>query len=191
MWYNAFIAGILIGLGCLVSNLITQPIIGYCCFAMGLMYIRVAKLPLTTGLTQHLGETIDFKTWCKVLGCNMLGAFAASFFSMLFLVATHNYELMDKMVALSITKLMDTNFLQLLLSGAFCGILMTIATYKRTPLYVSILCVMTFLLAGFNHCVADSFYLFMQIGNWYAWLMFIAIVIGNLIGGYVIKKEEY
>lgn len=191
MWYNAFIAGILIGLGCLVSNLITQPIIGYCCFAIGLMYIRVAKLPLTTGLTQHLGETIDFKTWYKVLGCNMLGAFAASFFSMLFLVATHNYELMDKMVALSITKLMDTNFLQLLLSGAFCGILMTIATYKRTPLYVSILCVMTFLLAGFNHCVADSFYLFMQIGNWYAWLMFIAIVIGNLIGGYVIKKEEY
>lgn len=191
MWYNAFIAGILIGLGCLVSNLITQPIIGYCCFAMGLMYIRVVKLPLTTGLTQHLGETIDFKTWRKVLGCNMLGAFAASFFSMLFLVATHNYELMDKMVALSITKFMDANFLQLLLSGAFCGILMTIATYKRTPLYVSILCVMTFLLARFNHCVADSFYLFMQIGNWYAWLMFIAIVIGNLIGGYVIKKEEY
>lgn len=191
MWYNAFIAGILIGLGCLVSNLIAQPIIGYCCFAMGLMYIRMAELPLTTGLTQHLGETINFKTWCKVLACNMLGAFAASFFSMLFLTVAHNYELMDKMAALSRTKFMDANFLQLLLSGAFCGILMTIATYKRTPLYISILCVMTFLLAGFNHCVADSFYLFMQIGNWYAWLMFLAIVIGNLIGGYIIKKEEY
>ena len=63
MWYNAFISGFLIGLGCLISNLISQPIINYCCFATGLMYIRAAKLPLTTGLTQHLGETINFKTW--------------------------------------------------------------------------------------------------------------------------------
>ena len=68
---------------------------------------------------------------------------------------------------------------------------MTIATYKKTPLYISVLCVMAFLMAGFNHCVADSFYLFLQLGNWYAWLMFIAVVLGNLIGGYAIKKEEY
>lgn len=189
MLYNAFIAGFLIGLGCLISNLISQPIINYCCFATGLMYVRAAKLPLTTGLTQHLGETINFKTWSKVLICNMLGAFAASFFSMLFLAAAHNYELMDKLAILSRTKFMDSNFLQLLLSGAFCGALMTIATYKKTPLYISVLCVMAFLMAGFNHCVADSFYLFMQLGNWYAWLMFVAIVLGNLIGGYVIKKE--
>lgn len=190
MWGNAFIAGFLIGLGCLITNLITYPIIGYCCFAMGLMYIRMARLPLTTGLTQHLGQTIDFKTWCKVLLSNMFGAFTASFFSMLFLNAAHNYDLMVKLAEISRAKFIGSNFLQLLLSGVFCGSLMTIATYKEAPLYISILCVMTFLLAGFNHCVADSFYLFMQIGNWYAWLMFLAVVLGNLIGGYAIKKEE-
>lgn len=47
----AFVAGFVIGLGCLVSNLIAQPLVGYCCFAVGLMYIRVARLPLVTGMT--------------------------------------------------------------------------------------------------------------------------------------------
>ena len=45
------IAGFVIGLGCLVSNVIAQPLVGYCCFAVGLMYIRVAQLPLVTGMT--------------------------------------------------------------------------------------------------------------------------------------------
>ena len=66
---------------------------------------------------------------------------------------------------------------------------MTIATYKETPLYVSILCVVAFLAAGFNPCVAASYYLLMICGDARAWGKFVMVVLGNLIGGYAIKKR--
>ena len=65
-------------------------------------------------------------------------------------------------------------------SGICCGILMTIATKKETPLWVSSLCVMAFILAGFNHCVADWFYIGAAWSNLLKWF---CIVIGNFLGG--------
>lgn len=181
----SFIAGFVIGLGCLVSNVIAQPLVGYCCFAVGLMYIRVAKLPLVTGMTQRLGDDVNFGVWCKVLLGNMCGAFAAALLTM----AWGNGAVLEKINMVASTKLVETNWAPLLLQGVFCGVFMTIATYKETPLYVSILCVVAFLAAGFNHCVADSYYLLMICGDGNAWAKFVIVVFGNLIGGYAIKKR--
>ena len=184
-----FVAGFVIGLGCLISNLIAQPLVGYCCFAVGLMYIRVARLPLVTGMTQRLGDDVRFSDWCKVLIGNVCGAFAAALVSVLLLKTQGNAAVWEKVNMMASAKLVETNWAALLWQGVCCGALMTIATYKEMPLYVSVLCVVAFLAAGFNHCVADSFYLLMVCGNWQAWAKFAVVVIGNLIGGYVIKKR--
>jgi formate/nitrite transporter FocA (FNT family) len=59
---------------------------------------------------------------------------------------------------------------------------MTIATYKETPLWISSLAVIAFITAGFNHSIADAFYLYSMhqiIPN----LKVFLIAVGNLIGG--------
>jgi formate/nitrite transporter FocA (FNT family) len=46
-----------------------------------------------------------------------------------------------------------------LILGVFCGVLMyiAVASYSTTP-FLAVLYVATFILSGFNHCVADMFY---------------------------------
>lgn len=68
-----------------------------------------------------------------------------------------------------------------LFSGMCCGALMTCATHKDTPLWVSSLCVVAFILAGFNHSIADAFYV-SNTGLW-KWLV---VIIGNVLGGLVV-----
>ncbi|MDE5946222.1 MAG: formate/nitrite transporter family protein [Oscillospiraceae bacterium] len=76
----------------------------------------------------------------------------------------------------------------------FCGMLMYIAVEnasisRKTNSDVSIiagtlLAIMVFILSGFNHCIADMFYLFVS-GNYKteAIVYFICVILGNSVGG--------
>lgn len=59
---------------------------------------------------------------------------------------------------------------------------MTCATHEKTPLWASSLCVIAFILAGFNHSIADAFYVTTYNG-WFKWIF---VIIGNIIGGLVV-----
>ena len=67
-----------------------------------------------------------------------------------------------------------------LAKGIGCGMLMSLATYKETPLWITVLAVATFILAGFNHCIADFYY--MLAGTKLSWNLLMTIL-GNIIGG--------
>ena len=43
-------------------------------------------------------------------------------------------------------------------------VLESMATNKKTPFWITSLCVATFILAGFNHCIADAYYILIS-GN--------------------------
>ena len=60
---------------------------------------------------------------------------------------------------------------------------MSLATYNGTPLWISSLCVAAFLISGFNHCIANGFYLLdgLNLSKW------IITVIGNLLGGALVN----
>jgi len=76
----------------------------------------------------------------------------------------------------------------------FCGILMYIAVEngamgKKTNSDTSVLAgtllaIMVFILSGFNHCIADMFYLFVS-GNYKpeALIYFVLVILGNSAGG--------
>ena len=72
--------------------------------------------------------------------------------------------------------------------GIGCGALMTLATYKDTPLYITALGIFAFIAAGFNHCIADAFY-FLAAGQFS--LNWIAILLGNIIGGLLISPHTF
>lgn len=87
-------------------------------------------------------------------------------------------------------KLNDQNFLQTLIRAIMCGVLMYIAvsTYKENKTVVGILlCIPTFILAGFEHSIADLGYF--AIANIYslkAFCFFWTVILGNTIGSCIL-----
>ena len=77
-------------------------------------------------------------------------------------------------------------FLTSLVRGVGCGALMSLATNKKTPFWVTSLCVATFILAGFNHCIADAYYILIS-GNTLG-ISWLGTLIGNTIGGIIFSE---
>jgi formate/nitrite transporter FocA (FNT family) len=79
----------------------------------------------------------------------------------------------------------------LLVKGVFCGCLMQIAFISNCGkpsiegFLVAVLCIMGFILAGFEHSIADIAYAFIALQwTWKTALLIGAAVVGNLIGGH-------
>lgn len=96
----------------------------------------------------------------------------------MFGLSFHHNILLENYVAIAAAKWLFP-WWYYILSGLVCGFLMTIATRPNTPLWVSSLCVVAFIVGKFNHCIADWFYAPSNILLWFC------IVLGNLIGGVI------
>lgn len=82
----------------------------------------------------------------------------------------------------------NTIFANIIL-GVFCGLLMYIAVegFARTDNFVMIVFpVATFILCGFNHCIADMFYTMVGLSDWSAINALICTTIGNVVGANII-----
>ncbi|MFQ9108137.1 MAG: formate/nitrite transporter family protein [Coprococcus sp.] len=82
------------------------------------------------------------------------------------------------------------SLISLFILGIFCGTLMYIAVegYKQTknPLILFV-CVAGFILCGFEHCIADMFYVSVaQMWSTRAFLCVVVISLGNAVGGMLI-----
>lgn len=94
-------------------------------------------------------------------------------------------------------KLSD-NLISILLLSCFCGILMYIAVnnYKKHSTsigkYMGIfICVMVFILCGFEHSVANMFYFSIaRMLSWDTLLYLLIMVIGNSIGAIIISLYD-
>ena len=64
--------------------------------------------------------------------------------------------------------------------------LMSLATYQKTPLWVTVLAVATFIVAGFNHCIADFYY--MLVGGQFS-INLLFTILGNIIGGLYLSPQ--
>lgn len=175
---RAILGGFMIGFAALVSCCIENSILAALFFSIGLIYIRVRGLSLYTGQTQLLAtQQISILTHLKTLAFNLMGIVIAICLSFwVFKSRPIAYSKFESLVSAK----WSYEWYYYIFSGMCCGILMTIATYKETPLWVSSLCVMAFILSGFHHCIADFFYIdFTKIPYW------ILVVIGNFCGGLI------
>jgi formate/nitrite transporter FocA (FNT family) len=94
-------------------------------------------------------------------------------------------ELSNKAMEIVAVRLANGFFVNLIY-GIFCGILMFMAvkTWQITngnPFY-AMMPVGIFIVCGFNHCVADMFYLHMGCLHFSDYWVLIPTTIGNLIG---------
>ncbi|MFI3238450.1 MAG: formate/nitrite transporter family protein [Lachnospiraceae bacterium] len=204
---KAILAGFMISLGAMAYLGVEDHTVGAFLFTIGLFTIYTMDLYLYTG---KVGYMVQNKNYLQVVFI-WLGNFVGASFGAL-LVAncrmTTTTNIMEHVEAYAITKTTD-GYLSIFILGILCGVMMFLAaeSYKLTHDTVNsvggyvglFLCVMLFLLLGFEHSIANMFY-FTLAGAWSvkAVIALLIVTLGNAVGGlgfntilYFIRKEAH
>lgn len=196
--FNVFISSIMAGfiIGISVAVYLTccsmdQKVIGSILFALGLFSIIHFKLYLYTG---KVGNLLHEKpsyiiTLLVCLAGNIIGAALLSGLVMLTRSYENIYEYAHK---LALAKENDTWYSIFILAN-LCGVMIYTAykghekcEYPVGKFAFIFAGISIFILAGFEHCVANvSYFIFGQVITWNTVFLFIVMVLGNAVGAIV------
>ncbi len=188
---KAFMAGVFISIGGAVFLALApeNKIAAALFFTVGLFGVLFYGFNLYTGKIGYaVNEKPKYLLFLLLVLCgNLLGTLGAGLLVRLALPSAAEYG-----AAVSAAKL-DLPLLSVFIKAVFCGILMFFAVdgYRRLEkgflkAVAVVLGVAVFILAGFEHCVADMFY-FTAGGAWspYAALWILIAVAGNSVGSII------
>lgn len=184
-------AGIMIGIGGTVYLSLSDPVIGSFLFSIGLLMICMYGMNLYTGKVGYV--LINKLDYLLELLVSLIGNFLGTFLVGKLILQTRFFGISDKAYKISSLKIHDT-IPSILILSIFCGMLMYIAVnnYKKSTneigKYVGIfMCVMVFILCGFEHCVANMYYFTVaEIWSMKTILYLLVMVLGNSIGSIII-----
>lgn len=184
-------AGIMIGIGGVAYLAIPNKIVGSFIFSVGLLTICMYGMNLYTGKIGYILINKLNYTWELLL--TLIGNFIGTFLvgNLIRITRFSGYvEVAKKLVEIKLTD----NYLSIFILAIFCGIMMYIAVnnYKKVKddfgKYIGIfMCVMTFILCGFEHSVANMLY-FSVAGVWNlkVVLYLLIMILGNSVGSILI-----
>ena len=188
---NGTIGGMLIGIGGCVSLSCDNKYLGSFLFSLGLFAIIQFGFGLFTGKVGYvpLRRAVYLSECLFTLLGNAFGTFVDAF---LLNNTRIGGTISEKALGSVSTKLADTPLSTFILA-VFCGMLMFLAVdngrlsreeggHIEKALGV-VMCVMVFILCGFNHCIADMFYLFLTGEMVHAGVYLPLVIIGNSLGG--------
>lgn len=177
----SILAGFMIAIGAIV-NLTLGPPLGPFMFTVGLMTILFFNLHLFTGKAGLLAtHEISMLNLMRIWLGNFVGCTFGMILASCLPQAEQLLESARAIVAVRNTNSIFENFVL----GIACGILMYIAVngYKKTGNTLAfVLPVAVFIFSGYNHCVADMFYIIVggqHIGDF---VSLIPTTIGNIVG---------
>lgn len=198
---KSILAGIAISLGAVIYLVLmeTNKIAGALFFAVGILLVMEFKLLLYTGYvpTQREGQSFleyTINSAFVFVGNLIGGALTAGLLALT--------RLKDTLYAASLkvceVKLND-NLLSIFILSIFCGIIIAgivkATNLKHKVLYVAMM-IATFILCGYEHVVANSFYfsfslkLFTLEGLLFMLVCFLGNFVGGLICSFVKSPEE-
>jgi len=188
-------AGIMISIGGTAYLAVSNNVIGSFLFSIGLLMICMYGMNLYTG---KIGYIIVSKlSYIYELLLTLVGNFIGTYLCGFLIRSTRFISYQEKAINISNIKL-DDNFISIFILSIFCGMLMYMAVnnYKKIDNYLGkilsiILCVMVFILCGFEHCVANMYY-FSVANVWSvdAFIMLGVMVLGNSFGSIVISLYD-
>ena len=198
---NAVLAGIFIGLAGTVYLSVPNQFAGSFLFGFGLLTIVCYGFKLYTGAIGYLvnqgRNTLKYAGSLVIIWIgNWIGTWLVG---TMLQYSRVGEALARKAAGLSAVKNAD-NWMSLLILGFFCGMLMYLAveSFRRKEeipapgrILMVLLCVMIFILSGFEHCIADMFY-FSAAGAWNAgtFKTILIITAGNSLGGFLLPAAE-
>ena len=181
------LAGIMIALGGVVNLTVGGPL-GAVLFSIGLITILVFGFDLFTGKAGLLatGEITPVKL-AHIWGYNFMGAAI-----MALIIAIAKPELGEAAKAIVEIRNANGELINMFL-GILCGILMYVAVmgYKKTGNFLlAVFPVAVFILCGYNHCVADMFYISLGATKVTDLMSLIPTTIGNVIGANLLCFQD-
>ena len=193
---RALAAGMMISIGGTIYLTLDNKMLGAFLFSIGLFAICAYGLNLYTG---KIGYLIDNKLeyineLIITLGGNLIGTIFCGYALRFTRVAP---KLVNTAVSICNTKLND-NLISIFILSMFCGIIMYLAVdlfkkIKDFGKYVPIFMGITiFILAGFEHCVANMYY-FSVANMWtlktvlYVLIMILGNSVGSILLALIIK----
>ena len=196
---GAVAAGIFIGLAGTVFLSVPDKFSGALLFGFGLLTIVCCGFKLYTGAVGYLvvQKRKCFFPYLLTLGAIWVGNWIGTFLvgTALRFSGRVGPKLAGSAKALCDVKMADS-WTSLLVLSFFCGILMFLAvdTFRRKEEYPGVIrmvmvfiCVMVFILSGFEHCVADMYY-FSVAGMWTteSFTRTLWMTLGNSLGGFLL-----
>ncbi len=177
--------GVIIGFGGVAFLLSPDKIIGAILFAIGLISVIIFQANLFTGKIGYITKNSEnIKNLWLMLLLNIVGA---SVVGLIFSPICH------EAAAALINRKLQINLLDAFIKSIGCGVSIQLAVslFKKTNNIVTIILpVVTFILCGFEHCIANTFYYvsaldIISIGVFLKYL--IVYVIGNSIGAIITR----
>ena len=181
---KSLLAGLFIGMSGLLYTLCPNKTLAPFLFPVGLISIIVLNLDLYTGKIAYINLNIkEILYLLRMLFYNVVGA------SLVGIIA-------NKLYSIDILDLVSNKIYQpwysTLLKSIFCGICIYLAVelYKSTQnIMTIILPVATFIICGFEHCIANTFYFVLNFSlSWSMIIQLLISIVGNSIGSIVIHR---
>lgn len=194
---KSFLAGMMISIGGYIYLSVSNNYLGAFLFSIGLFFIILCSLNLYTG---KVGYMVEQKNYVGNLLIFLINVCACILMGVVLRAAT-DLQVIDK-VSLLVKNKLDLNLFIVFIKSFFCGCMIYIAVEgsKRIndysgKIFIIVVSVMTFILSGFEHSIADAFYL--AIANEFSFkaLLFLIIVgLGNGVGSiffhYILKQVK-
>ena len=183
-------AGIMIGIGGTIYLSVSNQVVGTILFAIGLLTICVYKMNLYTGM---IGYILENKLgYLKTLIFTLLGNLLGTIITALLILNTRIANISIRAREMVIIKISD-NYLSIFILSVFCGILMYIAVnnFKKGEdsiiKYLSIfICVVVFILCGFEHCIANMYYISLaKAWSFKSAISMLFMIFGNSVGAII------
>lgn len=191
IWVKSVMAGVAIGVGGTVYLAVDNKVVGAFLFSLGLFTIYTFNLSLYTGKVCYIPN--KSMHYLREVGIVFLGNAVGGVGYGYLLRGTRLEHWLPQVQNLVEHKLADGAFSTFVMA-VLCGIMMCIAVLGFQTIQDSvgkhlalILPIMVFLLAGFEHSIANLFYYSMA----HAWsshaLLYLGLIaLGNLIGGVIL-----
>lgn len=189
LYLKSFMAGVCISIGCVAYMAVGGGTLGAFLFSIGLLSVCAFSFALFTGKVCYVEPTkrsildVIFILLVNLLGTLLMG----------FLVRLALPKMVDIAQFMCDKKLNEG--LRVIPLGILCNVLIFFAVYgwdnclimNNTQMLKLVLCVMVFILCGFEHSIANSFYMTVSgyITKPIAWGYLGLNVLGNAIGGIV------
>lgn len=180
---NGFLAGMMVAIGGSVFLSCDNRYVGAAFFSVALLSICMFGFVLYTGKIGFVVENHS-KSYIAEIACGLLGnLIGTNVFGLLVSYALPNLH--EKALIACERRLMQLP-LQTFVRGVFCGVLMYTAVWifrEKKSIIGILFCVPVFILAGFEHSIADMFYLALaKLFTLRAAVFILLVIAGNTLG---------
>lgn len=177
--YKSVLAGVLIALAGILYLRNENMIVGALLFSIGLISVVVLDAKLYTGVIGYCKSLRSFADAALILILNIFSAFLVG---ACYRISHGSSEIMDTIMMKSpLTLFLDS-------MGCGCCIYLSVEAYKRTTsMFPLVLGVMAFILTGFTHCIALSFYIGASEPKLIYFSYLVICILGNSLGSLLIR----